>query len=154
MAETPEVSEEQLALILQLSRDFAFQQLAEAGHFIPFATQARPDGETEYVRVADETTQEPLQDIFKRLQEALIERVQQGEIIAAATVANVLVEGTGIEVEPGFEQALCVHVETAGFSRIVFVPYRVEAADEKDDKPYLVDAKMVAFETDPVIFAG
>ena len=154
MAETTEITDEQLALLLQISRDFAFQQLAEAGHFIPFGTQARPDGETEFVRIADERTEGSMEDIFNLLQLALTERAQQGEIVAAATVVNIMVEGSGIETDPGFERAIRVHVEAPGYSRAVIAPYRIEDADRESDKPYLVDAKMVAFEEVPVVFAG
>lgn len=154
MAETPEVGDEQLALLLQVSRDFAFQQLAEAGGFLPFATQAKPDGELEFVRVADERTEEAVSDIFDRLRLTMTERARQGEVIGVATVANILAAGSGIEVDPEFDRAIRVHVEAEGFSRVVIAPYRVEEADEESNKPYLVDAKMVAFEATPEIFAA
>jgi hypothetical protein len=153
MVETTEVTDEQLALLLEASRAFAFQQLGEAGHFIPFGTQARPDGEVEFVRMLDERM-ESLEDVFNLLQLALTERAQQGEVLAAATVVNIMVEGMGVEVEPGFERAIRVHVEAPGYSRAVLAPYRFEDADENSDKPYLIDGKMVAFPEPPVIFAG
>jgi hypothetical protein len=153
MAETQDVTDEQLALLLQLSRDFAFQQLAEAGHFLPFGTQALPDGETEYVRLADERTEGTLADFFHLLQRALTERAQQGEIIAAATVVNIMLEDAGAEIDPAFERAIRVHVEAPGYSRAVLAPYRLEPADAQSDKPYLVDGKMVAIEEAPVVFA-
>jgi hypothetical protein len=154
MAEIPKVSDEQLALLLQLSRDFALQQLAEAGGFLPFGTQARPDGETEFVRLADERTEGSIADFFNLLQRALVERAQQGEVIAAATVVDIMLSDVGAEIEPGFERAIRVHVEAPGYSRAVLVPYRVEAAGGQSDKPFLLDGKMVALEEAPVIFAA
>lgn len=154
MAEITEITDEQLALLLEASRAFAFQQLAETGGFIPFGTQAKPDGEVEFVRMADERPEGTMEQFFNLLQLALTERAQVGEILAAATTINIMVEGIGVEVEPGFDRAIRVHVEAPGYSRAVIAPYRIEVADGESDKPYLVDAKMVAMAEPSVIFAG
>lgn len=156
MAESTEVTDEQLALILEASRAFAFQQLAERGSFIPFGTQARPDGEVEFVRMLDERVEGTMEQHFELLQLALIERAQQGEILAGATTINIMLAGTGVEteVEPGFERAIRVHVEAPGYSRAVIAPYRIEEADEESDIPYLVDARMIAVAEPSAIFAG
>jgi hypothetical protein len=95
-----------------------------------------------------------MEEFFHLLQLALTERAQQGEILAAATVVNILAAGSGVETDPAFERAIRVHVEASGFSRAVIAPYRLEEADEQGDKANLVDGKMVAFEEPPVIFAG
>jgi hypothetical protein len=154
MTETAQVGDEQLALLLQVSRDFALQQLAEAGGFLPFGTQARPDGETEFVRLADERTEGSMAEFFDLLQRALIERAQQGEILAAATVVDILLAGSGVEADPAFERAIRVHVEAPGYSRVVIVPYRIEPADAQSGKPYLVDGTMIPFEEPPLVFAA
>jgi hypothetical protein len=153
MAEATKISDEQLALLLQLSRDFAFQQLADEGHFVPFGTQARSDGEIEFIRVGDEHTDGSLPDVFDLLNRTLAERAEQGEIVAAATVANIFAAGSGVKAEPEFERAIRVHVEAPSFSRVVIAPYRVEDADEQGDKPYLVEGKMLTLDEVPVIFA-
>jgi hypothetical protein len=154
MAEATQITDEQHAMLLQASRDFAFQQLAEAGGFLPFATQARLDGEMEYVRLGDESTREAVSAIFDRLRQTMAERARRGEVIAVATVTNMSLEDSGVEAPPEFDRAIRVHVESPGFSRIVIAPYRIDEADENSEKPYLIDGEMMAFETAPDIFAS
>ena len=54
---------EQLALLLQASRDFALQQMARGNRLIPFAGRVKPDGEIEFVRFVDESSDLPLDQI-------------------------------------------------------------------------------------------
>jgi hypothetical protein len=154
MAETEHVPDEQLAQLLQASRNYAFQQLAETGVFLPFGTQANPSGELEYVRVADEGIDASMEDFFNLLQLALTERAQQGEIAAAATVVNIMLEGTGVDAGPDFDRAIRVHVEAPGYSRAVIAPYRVVEAVEEGGEPSLVEGTMIAIQEPAVVFAG
>lgn len=151
MADTT-VSNEQLALLLQASKDFAFQQLAQSGYFMPFATRAKADGEVEFVRFVDDTSEEPMEEIYRLTQQTLAEQARQGEILAAATVAQVGMPDAGESAE--FEHAIQVHVEAPGYSRIVLAPYRVEDADVEGELPSLVDGDLVPLEAPPAIFAG
>jgi hypothetical protein len=153
MAEIGEITSEHLGTLLQISRDFALQQISENGGFIPFGTQVKPDGDTDFIRMADDDTEGSMEDFFHFLQLALTERAQQGEIVAAATVINILAASAGVEIEPGFDRAIRVHVESPGFSRAVIAPYRIEA-DAEDGKSYIMDGAMVAIQEVPVVFAG
>ena len=152
MAEAPQVTDAQHASLLQFSREFAFQQLGEAGGFLPFATQTRPDGEMEFVRIIDESIPEAPSSIFDRLRRMMTDRALQGELIAVAMVTNMQIEDSGTEAPPEFDRAIRVHVESPGFSRMVIAPYRVDQADENGEKPHLIDGKMEAFDVAPDIF--
>jgi hypothetical protein len=153
MAEIGEITSDHLGTLLQISRDFAFRQIAEGGGFIPFGTQVKPDGDTDFIRMANDDTEGSLDDFFRLLQMALAEKAQQGEIVAAATVVNILASSAGVEIESGFDRAILVHVDSPGFSRAVIAPYRIET-DQQDGRQYVIDGTMVPFEEVPVVFAG
>lgn len=144
---------EQLALLLQASRDFAFQQVAQRGHFVPFATRAKQDGEIDFIRLADETTQTSLEELYDQTQLELAAQAQQGEILAAACVVHIqLAEQDGSEA--AFPMAIRVHVEAPGYSRMVIAPYRIDPPGAEGEKPYLVDGEMITLDTGAVVFAG
>jgi hypothetical protein len=139
-------------LLLQASRDFAFQQLAQAGHFMPFATRVKTDGEMDFIRFADDASEEPMEEIYRLTQQNLAQQARQGEILGAATVAQVGMPDAGEDAE--FSQAIQVHVEAPGYSRLVLAPYRVDDAEAEGELPYLVDGDLVPLEAAPAIFAG
>ncbi len=151
MAEEQKVGDAQLGAMLEASRDFAFQLLAEKGKLIPFGARAGESGDIEFVRVADETSTEPLDDIYTKTQELLAGQASADEIIVATTVAHVAIEG-GIG-EEGYERAIRVHVEAPDFSRFIFAPYNV-VPGEQEGTATLEPGKMVAQEADAVVFAG
>ena len=146
------ITQEQLGLILQASRDFAVRMLGESGGFIPFATRVKTDGEIEFMRVADEVTGDgQLAEVFERTQAMLGDQARAGEILAAATVANVLLD----EAQAGkdFEKAIQVHVEAPQFSRIELVPYRMPETDQIKQRRDVVIGEMIPGEADPAVFA-
>ena len=147
------LSNEQLGLILQASRDFAMKQLSEAGGFIPFGTRAMKDGEIDFMRVADkEITDDKLEEIFGRTQMMLADQAQQGDILAAATVANVqLKEG---DAGKEFEKAIQVHVEAPQFSRVILVPYRYPDMENVKTVRDIAIGDMIPFDAPSVVFAS
>lgn len=139
------VTEQQLALLLQAARDFAFQQLAQGQRLIPYAARAKADGAIDFIRFVGADSEQPLGDILDQTQSALAAEARAGQLLAAATVA--LVEGPESDLGAGFDTAIRVHVEAPGHSRIVLVPYRIEDA-------HLFDGEMVVMAADAAVFVG
>lgn len=115
------LDEHQLAVVLQASIDHAIELLGEHGGFLPFGALAMPDGQIDFVEVQDAGDDAPLDAIYLE-----IGGIVAGEARANAILGGALVANTGLpaEVQPGFERAIAVQIETAGFSRSVVVPYR------------------------------
>lgn len=144
------ITEQQLALLLQAARDFAFEQMARDRRLIPFAARVKPDGDIEFARFAEPDTESPLDDVYRQTQAAMADQAGRGEIIAAGVVAAVALDPP----EAGFAHAIRVHVEAPGFSRQVLVPYGIEPAGGSDGEPSLKLGKLVPQDVAPVVFAG
>ena len=139
---------EQLALLLQASRDFALQQMARGNRLIPFAGRVKPDGEIEFVRFVDESSDLPLDQIYAGTQAVMAEEAARGELVAASLTTAVLLD----EPEQGFDTALRVHVEAPGYSRQVLVPYAMDPPAAGEDKGSLRLGELVPYEAAPAIF--
>lgn len=146
------ISDEQLGAVLEASRDFAFQLMAEKGKLIPFGARAGADGDIEFMRVADEDSTVPLDQIYAETQKVLSGQARADEIVVSTCVAHVAIEG-GIG-EEGLERAIRIHVEAPNFSRFVFAPYEVVPAEGEGGLATLQPGKMVAQEADAVVFAA
>ena len=149
MSETGK-KEQRLALLLEVSRDFALQQIADGHRLIPFAARVGTDGEIEFVRLAEEDSEEPLEEIYARTQAALREQAAAAELLAAAMVASVAVEHP--QEMDGCEQAIHVHVEEPGYSRIVLAPYGFVEPEEVGGVGRITEGKMVPVDAPAVIF--
>ena len=141
---------EQLAVLLQASRDFAFAQMARGARLIPFAGRVKPDGEIEFVRFVEEHSDLPLDEIYTGTQAVIAEQAVRGELLAASLTAAVRLD----EPEQGFDTALRVHVEAPGYCRQVLVPYALEPAEADAEKGTLRVGQLVPYEATPAIFAG
>jgi len=143
------VSDQQLSMLLQVSRDFALEQMARGDRLIPFAAHARQSGEIEFARFASADSDEPLGDIYDKTQKAMAGEAAKGEILAASLVAAVQRD----EALEGCDAAICIHVEAPGFCRQILAPYAIDPAPAGEEKAKLRLAEMVAQDTSPVIFA-
>jgi len=115
------VDEHQLAVILQASVDHARTKLEEQGGFRPFGARAGLDGDIEILEATATSEDEPLEALHRKIGAILAEDASQGQILAAALVANAsLPEGAA----SGFDRAVAVQVEAPGFCRSIVVPYR------------------------------
>ena len=139
---------EQLALLLQASRDFAFQQMARGDRLIPFAGRVKLDGGIEFVRFVGEDSDLPLDEVYAGTQAVMAEEAARGELAAASLTTAVLLD----EPDQGFDTALRVHVESPGYSRQVLVPYAVDPAAAGEDKGSLRIGELVPYEAAPAIF--
>ncbi len=141
---------EGLALLLQASRDFALSQVAHGHRLIPFGARVMPSGEIDFIRYVDEDTQLSLDAVYDQTQATLAREALAGQIIAAAAIAAV--GGDQAELGEGFDQALRVHVEAPGHSRIVLSPFRIEARG--GEQPQIRIGDMQVREASGVVFAG
>jgi len=141
---------EQRAMLLQVSRDMAFEQMSVGARMVPFATGVNPDGEIRFFRFAEIDTEVPLTEIYADTQNRLAGAAREGVLIASSTVA--VVEDSGLE--DGFETAVSVHVEEPGFSRMVLAPYRIDPGEGEGAKGKLVTGKMLAYDVAPIVFAA
>lgn len=146
---TVTVTNEQLGLLLQLARDFAFGQMSKGKRLVPFAARMPVEGEIDFIRFVDESTLLPLGEVHSRTQGALRRQVRKGELLAVATVATV--QAPEADLGRGFTQAVRVHVEAPGFSRQMLTPFRVEPGAEGAPGK-LATAEMIVLAADPVAF--
>jgi hypothetical protein len=146
---TVTVTDEQLGLLLQLARDFAFGQMSDGRRLVPFAARMPVEGDIDFIRFVDEGTVLPVSEVYQRTQATMRRQVRNGELLAVATVATVQVPEA--DLGKGFTQAVRVHVEAAGFSREVLTPYRVEQG-ATGQPGQLVTGQMMAVEAAPAAF--
>jgi hypothetical protein len=142
------VTDEQLALLLQASRDFAFAQMARGERLIPFAAPVKRDGEIEFVRFVREDSELALDEIYARTQAVMAEQASRGELLAVSLTAAVMLD----KPDQGFEMALRVHVEAPGFSRQVLVPYAVDPAGTGNEQGSLRLGELVPMDVEAAIF--
>src|SRR5262249_47549580 len=114
MAITPEKLHE----LLMYCINFKGQMLQIAGEFHPFGASVDPDGVGAYNGEEHPNGQE----LYKLLLRRLAESIKTNKIIAAATAANVNIPQQYSSASP---DGLRVHLEGGGFSRFVYVPYRL-----------------------------
>lgn len=143
-------SPEQLALLLQASRDFALKQMARGNRLIPYAARVKLDGEIEFIRFVDEKTELPLDEVFAKTSEVIAGEAGRGELLAASLTAAVVLD----EPEQGFETALRVDVEAPGYCRQVLVPYAIDAPTAGEEKGSLRLGQMIACDLAPTLFAS
>lgn len=141
-------SDEQLALLLQVSRDFAFEQMSEGMRLVPFSACVRPNGDIDFVRIAGDDTERPLDEVYEELQDVLAKGAAQDELLAAS-----LVVGVGLDpAQDGYTQAVRVHVEAPGISRQVLAPFAIEPARAGEEKGSLSLGDLRPYDTEAVIF--
>lgn len=144
------ITNEQLALVLQASRDFALEQMARGDRLLPFATRAQKDGEIAFARFAKDDTQDPLEAIYAVTQKAIADEAKAGGLLAAALVA-------AVEIEPpqdGCTQALRVHIEAQGYCAQVLVPYAIVPAEGEETQASLKLGEMIPNPTEAVLFTA
>ncbi len=135
---------EQLAMLLQASRDFAFQQIAEGMVLLPYATCVKPDGAMDFVRFAEPGTALSPDEVLALTEKEVAREAGKGGLVAAAMVSGVRLN----EPHDGMEDAVRVHVEAPGFARQFLAFYAMAAGSE------VAPGKLVPLEAEAVIFSG
>lgn len=139
-------------MILQASRDFSLQLLRERGNFPPFGTRAKQDGEIEFIQLAWEADSGDLSELYLKTQEALVEEVRAGSVLAVATVANIQLDPGQVEGE--YDTGVRVHIEAPEFSRAVVIPYRFLATDQVKLRRDLEAGTMIPVDIPPAVYAA
>lgn len=143
-----EISEEQLALLLQSSRQFAFEQLAQGEQLLPFATRVKADGEIEFARFAEDGGEQSLEAIYAATAQAMAKEAKAGEIAAAALVAAVEMQAPGSD----HTQAIRIHLEAPGFTRQVLAPFAVVPSGANGSQASLELGELIPVEASAEIF--
>lgn len=118
------LDDRQLSVLLQASVDFARDLLEREGGFLPFAARVVPSGDVEFAQLLEEQDAS-VEQVYRRIGANVAEEAAAGMILGAAVVANTRVQG----LDDGFETAMVVMIEAAGFSRSVTVPYTLIAGN-------------------------
>lgn len=114
--------EQQLHELLTYCMQFAELMLRDAGEFYPFGATTGLDGQVRAVGGSDGTERPDPREIFAMLGESFAAEAGAGSILGAALAANVDVPA---DYEAPYPDALRVHLEAPGFSRQVYVPYKL-----------------------------
>ena len=119
---TLSVDPHQLEELLTYCIDFAKQMLHGHGAFHPFGAVLRPDHKV--AAVAGDTGEEHPKgaEVFLLLQRAMKAEFEEKKILAGAIAADVTVPR---EYHSPFPDAIRVLLECAGYSRFMYLPYRV-----------------------------
>lgn len=141
-------TDDQLALLLQASRDFAFRQIAEGMPLIPFATCVDGEGDMDFVRFAEPGTDKTPDEVLSLTLSEAKAQADRGDLIAVGIVSGVRLA----QPEDGMEDAVRVLIEAPGFARQFLALYKLEGGENGGTT--LSPGKLVPFEAEPEIYAG
>jgi hypothetical protein len=116
------VSSEHLQSLLVYCVNFGKQMLETSGAFYPFGAVLDPSGKLEAVGGWNGNEHPDPAEIYKLLSDALRARATGGEISAAALAVDVNIPA---RYAPMWPDGIRVRLESASFSRYVYVPYRI-----------------------------
>lgn len=118
------VDPHKLEELLNYCLGFAKKMLEAHGEFYPFGAVLVPNGTVTAVgaHVGDEHPTGA--EVFRFLHSALHSQFQNKEIVAAAIATNVNIPP---QYQPAFPDGIRVQLECRGYSRYVYLPYRVSA---------------------------
>ncbi|MWV27664.1 hypothetical protein [Aurantiacibacter rhizosphaerae] len=141
-------TDEQLALVLQASRDFAFEQIAQGMPVLPFACVVKPDGEMGFTRFAEPGTDKTPDEVLALTHSEVAKEAASGGLIAAAIISAVKLD----QPDDGMDDAIRIQVEAPGFARHFLAYYSV--GDAEGGSIPLQAGRLVPFDADPAIFDG
>ena len=119
---TLSVDPHRLEELLTYCTDFAKQMLHHSGAFHPFGATLSP--EEKVTAVGGWTGEEHPKgaEVFRLLQSSMQSQFEEKKIVAGAIAADVTVPR---EYQSPFPNAIRVLLECAGYSRFMYLPYRV-----------------------------
>ncbi|MCI0429865.1 MAG: hypothetical protein L0210_04905 [Rhodospirillales bacterium] len=147
MAATPE----QLRDLLSYCVDFARTMLNDSGDFYPFGAIVGRDGCVSAVGGCDGNEKPKSQDIYRLLADAFGSDARSGKILAAALAANVDIPS---RYSPPYPDGLRIHIEGQGFSRLIYVPYRLKREGLPSGTAVAELAEPISVEITPRFFGG
>jgi hypothetical protein len=119
MSATPEQLHEMLTYCI----DFSRTMLEKAGEFYPFGATLNANGQVGAQGGWNGEEHPNPREIYKLLADAFASMATSGEITGAALAANVDVP---VEYVAPTRDALRVHLEADGYSRFIYVPYKLQ----------------------------
>jgi len=117
------VTPEQLHELLMHCIGFARTMLESAGDFYPFGAALSPAGQISAVGTHTGEERPAPQELYRLLAEGFAAGARKGDYVATALAANVDIPA---EYGAALPEGLRVHLESAGYSRFVYIPYRVK----------------------------
>ena len=126
--------------------EFAEQMLAKSGEFFPFGASVTEGGEIVAAAGMTDSENPSAPEVYRSVARGLASSAAGGDAAAVALVANVIIPG---ELEPAAESGIRVHVEAAGFARMVYVPYEFLPGEDRQVRLH----EPLAVEVDPEFFA-
>ena len=121
MRTTPEALERALKYCVDLAQLI----LRDSGEFQPFGAVATPEGEINALAGWDGEAHPHPSDLLALLTEELAEDASEGRIVGAALAVNVNMPAA---LGSAWPDGIRVRLEAAGFSRLIYVPYRLSRA--------------------------
>ncbi len=96
--------------------------LADAGEFYPFAAYISPDGRVQAL-AADVGKKNPeTTEVYEFLHGAIAQMAAEGRLVGYVIASNVKIPS---QFSAPYTDGVRVHVETVGYSRDIYTPYRV-----------------------------
>lgn len=145
------VAPEKLHELLTYCMEFAKVMLTDSGEFYPFGAVVGLDEEVKAVGGYDGNEHPRSQDIYRLLFESFVASATEESISAAALAANVDIPA---EYSPPAPDGLRVHLECAGFSRFIYVPYQVTKQGMFKKARKVEFFEPIAVQISPSIFVG
>lgn len=145
MAATPE----QLHELLMYCIDFSRTMLQNSGEFYPFGGTLTTDGKVCAVGGHNGEEHPKSQEIFLLLAEAFSSSAQAGEILGAALAADVNIPA---QFSADYPDGVRVQLESEGFSRYVYIPYKVTKSGIFKKSRKVEMAEPFSVEIEPTFF--
>jgi hypothetical protein len=145
------VPPEKLHELLTYCIDFAKTMLNDSGDFYPFGAVLGKNSEIKAVGGYDGNEHPNPQDIYRLLGEGFIASAKDGSILAAALAANVNIPADYSAPVP---DGLRVHLESTGYSRFIYIPYRVTKQGFFKKSCVAEFFEPFSVETHPAFFSG
>lgn len=142
-------SPEQLHELLTYCIGFARTMLEEAGTFYPFGAILSGDGKVGGVGGNTGEQRPRPQDVYKLLTNAFVSGARSGLYSGTALAANVTIP---VQYSPVFPQGLRVHLESAGYARFVYVPYRLGKKEISRKKRLVELSESFSVQVKPNVF--
>lgn len=130
-------SPEQLHELLTYCINFAQTMLEKAGDFYPFGATLSPAGKVGAVGGYTGEERPNPQEIYKLLSGGFLTGGRSGQYAAVALAANVNIP---FQYSPPYPDGLRVHLESEGYARFIYVPYKLGS------KGIFLKARAVQFE--------
>lgn len=131
--------------------NFSRTMLEKAGDFYPFGATLSPQGVVSPVGGYNGEEHPAPVEIYKLLGDAFTSATASGQYAGVALAANVNVPA---EYSAPFPDGLRVHIESSGYARFIYVPYKVTQQGLLKRQRAVEFSEPFAVEIRPIFFAG